>query len=159
ARAEIAEMVGNPDLALKHLREARKNGENSPGMIVKLVTLLFQRGLDKEAGQVLESMRDSLGTSKELEVLAISYLLQNKEMDRAIERTQARIREETASAKELVFLGQVYALAKQPVEAEKRFRKAIGRNEADPMPWVALVQFLAGEKGRAKDAEAEIDKA
>lgn len=148
ARAEIAELNGNPEQAIKDLQEAIKNGENSPGVIRRLVALLTQRGRDGEAQFLLAKLQQSVLYNTDLGKLAVVVALRRGEEGQAIEMMRRAVREDSRDAKDLVWMSQVLATARRTGEAEKMLRQAVQSAEADPLPRVALVQFLMSQQRR-----------
>ena len=63
---------GAPEQAIKDLQEARKNGDNSPSVVRKLVTLLTKAGRDGEAQLMLAALQASLLHNTELGRLAVT---------------------------------------------------------------------------------------
>jgi tetratricopeptide (TPR) repeat protein len=158
ARSQVHRMEGNPDLAIKDLREAIKNGERGPEVVRELATLLTDRGLHAEADQELQNLRESVWASDPgLGRLATLIALRRGNFDEAEKRVEEMRQKDSTDFKERIFLGRVLA-ARKPKEAEGHFRKAVELAAKEPATWVALVQFLAGQQ-RPTDAEAEIDKA
>ncbi|MFO0930588.1 MAG: tetratricopeptide repeat protein, partial [Gemmataceae bacterium] len=158
ARAEIAELNGNQEQAIKDLQEAIKNGENSPSVIRRLVALLTQRGRDGEAQFLLAKLQQSVLYNSDLGKLAVVVALRRGEEGQAIEMMRRAVREDTSDPKELVWMSQVLATARRPAEAEKILRQAIKSAGQEPGPWVALVQFLMTQ-GRADEAIQTIERA
>src|SRR5439155_1171448 len=73
ARAEIAELSGNPERAIKDLQEAINQGDTSLSAVGRLVTLLAAQGRDAEANRLLGRVRRSLLLQSELGRLADAW--------------------------------------------------------------------------------------
>jgi tetratricopeptide (TPR) repeat protein len=158
ARCQVHKLEGNPDQAIKDLREAIKNGERGPEVVRELVNLLMDRGLHDEADQELQSLRESLWSADpDLGRLVTLVALRRENFDRAQQVAERVVTPESTDYKDRIFLGRVLA-TKKPPEAEKHFRKAVELAPQEPAAWVALVQFLAARR-RPEDAQAEIEKA
>src|SRR5262249_34215113 len=71
ARAEIAEMKGNPEQAIKDLQEAVNHGDTSLGVVRRLATLLAERGRDGEAELLLRNLGTRLSLDSDLGRLAV----------------------------------------------------------------------------------------
>jgi tetratricopeptide (TPR) repeat protein len=158
ARAEIAELNGNPEQAIKDFKEAVKNGETGVGVIQRLVTLLFQRGQDSEAKMYLDQVRAALKANAALLRVDAAVALRQKNFHKALESARQAVRDDTGNVRDLVWLAWVYAEAGQPDKAKELFERAIQVGNGDPVPWVALVQFLVQQKDKA-EAEAVIARA
>jgi tetratricopeptide (TPR) repeat protein len=164
ARAEIAELRGNKEEAIKDLQEALKNGETSLGAVRRLVTLLSEKGRHKEAQQVLDNVSALLRANVDLQKIAVGVAFARQEVGRALELARTLMDENSRNPQDLVWMAQVHALAREPGKAEAKLRKAIEVAPEDPIAYVALVQFLAGDKKRKPlerkaDAEKVIERA
>jgi tetratricopeptide (TPR) repeat protein len=158
ARSQVHKLEGNPDQAIKDLREAIKNGERGPEAIRELANLLMDRGMHEEASQELENVRESvLSADPGLGRLVTIVALRRQRYDEAWTNANKWFPPDSKNFKDQIFLGRVQATRGSP-EAEQHFRKAIELAPQEPAAWVALVQFLAGQR-RTADAEAEIQKA
>jgi Tfp pilus assembly protein PilF len=157
ARAEIAGLKGDTGQAITDLQEAVRNGEMRPGVVRRLVALLEERGRHKEAQALLERMSRTLKANSDIGKLAVGVFLQNKKFANALELAREMVKDDSNNPQDLVWMGRVLAAARQPEEAELKLRKAVRLAGKDPIPCVALVQFLA-ERKRPKDALAVIEK-
>ncbi|MFO0881191.1 MAG: tetratricopeptide repeat protein [Gemmataceae bacterium] len=160
ARADISEMIGNPEQAIKDLQEAMKTGENSPSILRRLVTLLTQRGRDAEAQVLLAKLHQSVLYNTDLGKLAVTVAVRRNETGRAVEMMRQAVREDTRDPADLVWMARVLAAAgpAHAAEAEKRLQAAIEVASGDPAPWLAMVQFQMSQK-RRDDARATLAKA
>ncbi|MFO0842183.1 MAG: tetratricopeptide repeat protein [Gemmataceae bacterium] len=158
ARAEIAELQGNPEQAIKDLQEAVNQGENSPSVLRRLIALLMQRGRDGEAKVQLAKLHQSVLYNSDLGKLAVVAELRDNNTAKAVERMRQVVREDTKDPQDLVWMARVLGSAGQTGEAEKRLLAAVEAGAGEPAPWLALVQFLASSKRKA-DAVAAIAKA
>jgi Tfp pilus assembly protein PilF len=159
ARAEIDELKGNTAQAIKDLEKAIELGDATPGAVRRLVALLNNAGRFKEADVAMGKLRRSLRTDSELARLMVSVALNQQQQERALQLARSAVRDDSKDPRDLVWLGQVLALAGKPVEAEVKLREAVKKAGGDPAPWVALVQLLAPQKNRAKEALAEVARA
>src|SRR5262249_23742116 len=66
ARAEIAELNGNPELAIKELEEAVKTGDSSLGTIQRLAILLTDRGHTERATAMIERLQGAMRANTDL---------------------------------------------------------------------------------------------
>lgn len=159
ARARVHELEGNREQAIKDLREARANGDSSPEVIRQLAALLTERGQHQEAEEELRKLREPLlAADPDLGKLAARVALFRNDYAAAARRAQAAVRRpETASFRDLVFLGRVLAQSK-PDEAEKHLRRAREIAPREPLVWIAWVQFLSAHK-RGSEATRALDEA
>jgi tetratricopeptide (TPR) repeat protein len=93
------------------------------------------------------------GNDRDLGRLEVWLALRKEDYGKAIERARDLVREDSTNAKDLVWMGQVIALAGKPKEAEKKFDEAILHAGSDPAPWVVKVQFLVDQRRRAEALE------
>jgi tetratricopeptide (TPR) repeat protein len=158
ARAEIAELQGNPEQAIKDYREAIKNGDGSLTVVRRLVTLLAGAHRDKEAEEELKRVRDALLNNSDLGRVAVGVALRERNMQRALDLAARQVSQDTQDPKDLVWMARVLALAGKPGEAEEKLKAARRVAGNDPEPWVATVQFLA-ERGRKEAARQALEEA
>jgi predicted Zn-dependent protease len=158
ARAEIDELLGNPEQAITHLKAAIDQGENTPRVVQRLVEALYRRQRYAEAGQELERLRKSLFVNSELGRLAAGVALRRGELTRALELARDAVKDDSTNFRDQLWYGQLLAAASAPTEAEHKLRRAALLAPQEPEPWVALVQFLTSQK-RTEDARAAIEQA
>ncbi len=158
ARAEIASLTGNTQQAIKDLQEAIKNGDTSLGAARKLITMLTEQDRNDAADVELKRLKKSLRGNAELRRLAVTVALRQKHTVEALKQAHSLVSEETTDPKDLVWMAQVLWQAGRAEEAEKKFAKALDVAGNDPMPWVAMVHFLAEHK-KTEQALATIERA
>jgi tetratricopeptide (TPR) repeat protein len=153
ARSRVHELDGNPELAVKDLREAMHNGDTSPETVRRLAQLLVDRGRYDEARQELSKVRETLlDSDSDLGRLRARVALGLQQFDQAVKVVQGLRLDET-KARELLFKGSVLAESGKVQEAEECFRRATEAAPEEPVAWVSRVQFLTLQK-RPADAEA-----
>ena len=157
ARAEIAELIGAPEQAIKDLKEAKKNGDTSPSVVRKLATLLSLAGRDSEAQMMLATLEKSLLYNTELGRLAVTVALRRGEMGQAVELMRQAVREDTRDPRQIIWMARVMSAAGKPREAESHLRHAVELKPDNPEGWVALVQFLISQQ-RSKEALKELTR-
>ncbi|MGL4552093.1 MAG: tetratricopeptide repeat protein, partial [Gemmataceae bacterium] len=155
ARAEIATLVGNPDLAIKNLQEAIKNGESSPGVIRRLVSLLGQTGRTDEAQALVNRLNKSVVAGRELSRIAAALAIRSGNVARALDIAQSSIREDSRDTGDLVYMARVLSANRRYDEAEKKLADALAAAPGDPEANLARVQFLV-ERKRKPEAERAI---
>jgi tetratricopeptide (TPR) repeat protein len=159
ARAEIDELKGNTAQAIKDLEKAIELGDATPGAVRRLVALLNNAGRFKEADLAQTRLKGSLRTDSELSRLLVSVALNQHQQERALQLARSAVREDSEDPADLVWLGQVLAMAGKPVEAETKLRLAVKKAGSEPGPWLALVQLVAQQKSRSKEALALVAQA
>jgi len=158
ARAEINELIGNPEQAIKDLQEARRHGDNSPSVVRRLVSLLTQRGRDGEAQLELGKLSASALDNSDLGRLAVLLSIRRGKEEEALDMARKMVNEDSKNIQELIWMARVLATANKPAEAEKKLRQAIAVAESNPEAWFALVQFLQSQQ-RSEEAKAAIEEA
>jgi tetratricopeptide (TPR) repeat protein len=157
ARAEIAELSGTPDLAIKELQAAVTNGDNTLATIQRLAMLLADHKREDEARALAERVKGMLRTSSELGRLLVLIDLREGKIDQALEQMNQVVPQDSKDPKMLVWVAGVLAEAGRFTEAEKKLDAAIALG-GEAAPWVAKVRLLVGRK-RRDDALALIAQA
>ncbi len=153
ARAQIERLAGRNDGAIRNLRLARENGENSPALVRELVELLTNAGRYDEADAELKSLRSTLLVHSDLGRIAASVAAQRKDTERARKLFELnRGNEDDGDYRQLLWDGRMLAQTNRPKEAEEKMREALKVAPREAEPYVALVQFLIGQK---REAETE----
>jgi tetratricopeptide (TPR) repeat protein len=155
ARAEIFELRGQPELVIEELRKAIAAGENGPTVVGKLVATLNDRQRYQEAFQELQKARQALQANSDLHRLAAGLALWHDKPVEALEHAQRAVEAESNNFRDVVWLGQMLDATNKTDEGLKKLRHAIELAPTDPVPFVALVQTLAG-RGREGEATAFI---
>jgi tetratricopeptide (TPR) repeat protein len=159
ARAELSELNGNPRQAVKDLQSAIDHGEASSAVVLRLVTLLTEQGLDIQADQVLQQHQKALQTNAEFNRVGTVIKLKLNDTDQALQMARTAVREGDRNSANQVWLARVLARARKFAEAEKKLDEALRLRKSDPAAWVAKVQLLASQPDRKADAVALIDEA
>jgi tetratricopeptide (TPR) repeat protein len=155
ARAEICEQRGQPELVIEELKKAVGTGEGSPAVVGKLVSTLNARQRYQEAFQELQKARRLLQANSDLHRLAAGLALWQDKPAEALEHARQAVEAETENFRDLVWLGQMLDATNKPDEGLKKLRRAIELAPTDPVPYVALIQTVAG-RGRESEATALI---
>lgn len=158
ARAEIAELVGNAEQAIKDLQSAVTNGEDSPTVLRRLAGLLAQRGRDSEAQVILAKLQQSMMYATDVGKMAVVMAVRRGEMSQAVDLMRKTVAEDTKDPADLVWMARVLLADKRTQEAEKRLQEAVQLGAKDPTPWLAMVEFQAGQN-RVDDALATLAEA
>jgi Tfp pilus assembly protein PilF len=160
ARSRVHKLEGNPEKAIAELREALNHGETSPDVIQQLAALLTDRGRHQEAEQEMSKLREPLlAGDPDLGRLATLVALRKGDLRTAVATVDTLVKPDTTDFRKLLFRARVLAEAKKVEEAEKAFARAIELAPAEPVVWVARVQFLAAQKKREDEVQQVIDQA
>jgi tetratricopeptide (TPR) repeat protein len=151
ARAEIAEMTGNPERAVEELQEAVKNGENSPAALRRLAELQDRLGRSAEAETTLKRLPEALLTNPDFSRVAAGVSLHTNNLNRALELARASVKEGSKDPRDLLWMGQLLAAAGKAPEAEGRLREAVKVGPGETAAWLTLVKFLAYRDGKGRD--------
>jgi tetratricopeptide (TPR) repeat protein len=152
--AMVAEMEGNGDLALKHLREAFSLGNRQLPVMKALVTKLSEKQLYKEADNVLSKLAEFEpihDTDLQMRFAEASFL--NQKIDQALELTRKAVSSDSKDYKEHLWQGQMLAALGREKDAESAIRTAIRLAEDSAAPWMALVQLQVRAKSPEKAEE------
>lgn len=168
ARSEVSRLGGIPEQEIKDLEAATTNGENSPAVIRRLVTLLMNKGQDRQAQGYLKRL-PLAAIQAGLRNEAVAVYIRNGDVVKALQITEQSMKEGAQGPAELVFLARVLsargdkaAAEKRPDEAarfhadaEKRVDEAVRLAAGAAGPYVGRVEFLV-ERKRKKEALAAI---
>jgi tetratricopeptide (TPR) repeat protein len=158
--AEMDELEDNPGGAIKHyLRAVMELGVRDPGVIQRVVQLLYDRRRYVEADAVIEKLQEQTPRlNGDLQRLVAEVSLRNEDRDRALLLARKAVSGQSTNYRDLLWLGQMLWSTGQLPEAEEVFRRSLELGRANPEPWVALVQYFA-RTGRKARAEALIEEA
>ncbi|MFM7150958.1 MAG: tetratricopeptide repeat protein, partial [Gemmataceae bacterium] len=150
ARAELSELLGKPDQAIKDYQESLKNGETSPTVTRRLVSLLAQQGRDSEAQFLLARLHQSYLQGNELGKVAVAMAIRRGETGQAVEMMRRAVREDSSSSQDQLWMARVLASAgpSYAVDAEKRLKAALELNPKDPESYLAISQLLLSQRRR-----------
>lgn len=158
ALAEIDDLTGNPEGAIKNLRDAIDLGETSPVVVKRLVNALYRQNRVAEANQEIKKLQRLSNQGDDLlNLVALSYI-QEKNPSQAVKTIEAAKLLNSNDYKEYLSRGLIYDMAGKRTEAEQNLRKAVTLAEKEPAPWIGLVRFLAAHGGDAV-ARTEMEKA
>ncbi len=141
ARAELAELEGNPNAAIEQYHAAIVYGNRSPAVILRLVTLLKQQRRYHEIQDILDRTQQvATGT---LQLLAAEASLQTDNVPSALEHIRQFLVSSRGNYLNQLRLGQLELLQGKEEEAGRNFRQAMEMEPTRPEPWVFLVSFLS----------------
>jgi tetratricopeptide (TPR) repeat protein len=163
--ALLDDVAGDYGRALDGYVRAFELGERQLAVVQRLVQLLAERGRYADADDVLRRCQEQVIPRGEVARTAAQVALEAGNFRRAVILARLAVREDTTDPASLLWLGQVYAAAGQPRQAEAVFREVIDgafdrKDNAwryDSLDaWLLLVTHLARDQ-RPRDAEAAID--
>ncbi|HVS37046.1 MAG TPA: hypothetical protein VMS17_15910, partial [Gemmataceae bacterium] len=154
ARADVAELGGDPEGMITHLKEGIRleQGRAAPQVVQRLVEALNQRGRYTESQQYLSLMQESLLANSPLGRTAAGVFLNTGDLNRATQLVQSAVGTTPKNFRDYLLRAQLNE--KTPhheMEAEADYRKATEVAPEEPVVWVAYVLFLGNQK---RDAEA-----
>lgn len=172
SEAQIDDLLGNTELALRNYRRAIDLGDRNPGTFQRAVTLLMARQQYRQADQVMRKLQDPTLLSPELQRLAASVAIESRDDQRALDLARRAVPATSQKPEDAIWLGWIYRTAALRAEeagkaeqaganrreAEGAFRKAVALGPDRPEGWLALVSYLAETK-QADAARKAIEEA
>ncbi|MGP0065145.1 MAG: tetratricopeptide repeat protein [Isosphaeraceae bacterium] len=156
--AEIAELEGKTDEAIKQYFRAIELGNTQPALARRLVGLLNQNSQFDQIDRVVKILSDRGVAAADLTISTALNAIRQKDYDRGIAMARRVFSESSTHFFDHLFLGQFYMAAHRPLDAGKELRRAVELGPAVPITWVTYVQYLVLEK-QADQARAAIDAA
>lgn len=153
--AEIDDLAGRSDDAIKKYEQALNLGESSIGMIRRLVELLYKAGRYNEASQALSRLPAELQFSDEFGKLTAELQMKVGQADLASKQASNIIDEDSTEFRDHLWQGQLFARAGRRDEAEASYRRAVDHGPEEPACWVALVSQLV-HNGKRDEAQAKL---
>jgi tetratricopeptide (TPR) repeat protein len=155
--AGLEELDGNLERAVESYQRAIELGNRQPGIIRRVVQLLFERRRYAEAEQIIRKLLEQEHTpvSGDLGRLAAEIALRNQQHERALELASQVVPAASRDYRDHIWLGQILWALGQQAKAEDALRHAIELSDTTPDTWVALIQHLA-RTGQATKAEATV---
>jgi cellulose synthase operon protein C len=160
AEAEIDELVGNPDSAIKNYLRAIELGMLDPEVIRRAVQLLFDRRRYDQADQLIRKLQEKglPSGNPQLERLAAEVSLQANDRARALVQARRAIPADSKNYRDHLWLGQILWGTGESANAELELRRAVDLAAGAPDALITLVQYLA-RTGRKQAARAVIEQA
>jgi tetratricopeptide (TPR) repeat protein len=160
AEAQIDDLVGNQDGAIKSYLRAIELGLLAPDVIRRTVQLLFDRRRYDQADELIRKLQaDGLASGNpQLERLAAEVSLQANDRARALVQARNAIPVDSNDYRDHLWLGQILWAAGEPAKAEPELRRAVELGGEAPDAWITLVQYLA-RTGRKEQARAALEQA
>jgi cellulose synthase operon protein C len=150
ARADVAELSGDPEGAILHLKAAvhLEQGRVSASVVQRLVEALYQRQRYAEAEVYLGQLKQSLLVDSPLGRLAagVRLSLNLDHPEKAQGAVDAAVREGTKDFRDLLLRARFHEAMHQDGAAEADYRKATEVAPEQAAVWVALVQYLGNHE-------------
>jgi tetratricopeptide (TPR) repeat protein len=157
-QAKLEELDGNSDAAIPYYLRAIDLGERESATIRRTLELLSTRHRYPDAKQVLAKLQDQALASSDLQRVAAEVSLKTEDFDSALEWAKRAVSAQSKNYRDHIRLGQVHWAAGQHSEAEAAFRRAVEVAPDEPLPRLALVQYLAST-GKTAQLDAAIQDA
>ncbi len=160
AEAEIDDLVGNHEGAIKGYLRSIELGMHGLEVIRRAVQLLFERRRYDQADELIRKMQEQGLPSGDprLQRLAAEVSLQAKDPARALDQARKAIPANSKDYRDHLWLGQILWVAGEPAQAEPELRRAVELAGNAPEPWITLVQYLA-RTGQKQQARAAMEQA
>jgi len=160
AEAEIDDLVGNQDGAIKGYLRSIELGMHGLQVIRRAVQLLFERRRYDQADELIRKLQDQGLPSGDprLQRLAAEVSLQANDLARALDLARKAIPANSKDYRDRLWLGQILWAAGEPAKAEPQLRRAVELAGNAPDAWITLVQYLA-RTGQKEQARAAIEQA
>jgi tetratricopeptide (TPR) repeat protein len=151
SRADVAELGGDPEGMIQHLKEVVRleEGRSGPAVIQRLVEALNQRGRAAEAQEYLARLQQSLLADSPLAKLALGVAINTGDLTRAGQLLQASGLKDSNDYRDLLLRARLHEATGQLKEAEDDYRAAAAAEPGEPPVWVAYVFFLANHDRQA----------
>lgn len=149
----LADAEGRPADAARLYRQAFDLGDRSPGVSLRLVRLLVEKGDFDQADKVFRQVERTAQPTGELARLGAEIALHNVETDRALRLAEKAKPAGPPTAGDLLWRAGFLARAGEVRDALAAARQAVRLNPVDPDGWALLVELLV-KSNRQAEADA-----
>jgi len=159
--AEIDDLSGRTDAAIKKYQQALDLGETSIGMIRRLIELLYKTGRYNEASVALTKLPSELQFRDDFGKLTAELQMKIGQADQASDQATAVVDVDSTEFRDHLWQGQLLARAGRRDDAEASYRRAVQHGPQEPMCWIALVSQLVqnGKRDEAQQAMTDMQAA
>jgi tetratricopeptide (TPR) repeat protein len=157
-QAALDDFDGKPERTITNYLKAMDLGDRQPGVVFRLVQLLYERRRYAEADHAIRLLQEQAPVRGRLAALAAEVALANHSPGRAADLAHQAVLAQSRDYHDLLWLSHILEAAGRRAEAEDVLRTAVHRAGTVPEPWVALVRHL-GRAGRTSEAEDAIRQA
>ncbi len=145
--ARLAELQNNRPKAIDDYRLAASLGSSMPGVLERLIALLYAEGQYDVADQYFSRISDKVHSNPEMESLAIATALRRNDVPDAIATARKAVEVHPDDPVRQIWLANLLAheaLARElpPVEAEEAFRSSLSQFPRDVRVWSAFIMLL-----------------
>jgi len=160
AEAQIDDLVGNQDGAIKGYLRSIELGMRDLQVIRRAVQLLFDRRRYDQADELIRKLQEQGLPSgdPQLQMLAAEVSLKANDRARALDLARKAIPAASNDYRDRLWLGQILWAAGEPAKAEPELRRAVELAGGAPDALIMLVQYLA-RTGRKEQARKAIELA
>jgi cellulose synthase operon protein C len=160
AEAEIDELLGNQEGAVKGYLKAIELGMLAPDVVRRAVQLLYDRRRYDQAEELIRKLQEKGNPTRDphLQRLAAEVSLQANDRARALVLARKAIPVDSKDYRDHVWLGQMIWAAGEPAKAEPELRRAVELAAGAPDALIAFVQYLA-RTNRKDQARTAIEQA
>ena len=156
--AQIAEIEGNTDEAIRNYRRAFQLGYRQSAMARRLVALLNEEGAYDQIDEVVSSLNDRGMPAEDLIMSTAIGALRQHNFERAVSLARRGCPEGSTSFADHLILARVCLAASRLDEAGKEFRRALELAPGVPVVWVSYVSYLVQTR-QANQAKAAVERA
>jgi tetratricopeptide (TPR) repeat protein len=157
-RAQIAEVEGRLDDAVKHYQDAIRMGNSQLYVARRLVGLLEQLQQFDQIGALVEALAARGLETEDLTLATAVAALRKGDFDRAVAVARQTLPETSKSPRDHLALGRILLAAGRTDEAGRELKLAVDRGPGIPGTWLAYVAYLVQVK-QTEQARAAIDAA
>jgi Tfp pilus assembly protein PilF len=154
--AEVETLRGERAAAIERLKRAVASGPANPGVIRRLVAMLYAANRLDEAQQAMAKLGDAGATG--LERISAEAELRAGKLDEAVALAEQSVSGDTQNHDDLLWLGQLLARSGRLERAGQILERAAEVAPDQPEVWLALFSFRAGTSNPS-GAERAITKA
>ena len=156
--AEISEIEGNTDEAIRNYRRAFQLGYRQSATARRLVALLNEEGAYDQIDEVVSSLNDRGMPAEDLIMSTAIGALRQRDLERAVSLARRGCPEGSTSFADHLILARVCLAASRLDEAGKEFRRTLELAPGVPVVWVSYVSYLVQTK-QANQAKAAVERA
>ena len=132
--AEIAELEGQTDEAIKNYTQAIELGNAQPALARRLVGLLNQGNQFERIDRVLKTLSDRGVAAEDMMLSTALNAIREQDYDRAIVLARQVFSEKSTNFSDHLFLAQIYIAARHSREAGEEFRAPSSLVQVYPSP-------------------------
>ena len=144
--AEIAELEGRTDEAVKNYTRAIELGNNDPSLARRLAALLDQKGEIGPLDRVARILSNRGESAADVDDRGGPGAIRRRDYDRGIALARRAFPETSTHFADHLMLGRFYQAARRTEEAGRELRRAVELGPGVPATWVSYVQHLVHDQ-------------